>query len=97
MGTVNLPTELLRTFITVIEVASFTRAADILGRTQPAISLQVKRLEQMVGYDLIERVRRQGFWHQWQLKLREILAHLVGFIMRRAVCDASVALRVSFV
>ena len=46
---------------------------------------------------IIQAVRRQGFWHQWQLKLREILAHLVGFIMRRAVCDASVALRVSFV
>ncbi len=42
-------------------------------------------------------VRRQGFWNQWRLKLRECLAHLVGFIMRRAVCDASVALRVSFV
>lgn len=55
MGAVNLSTELLRTFITVIEVASFTRAADILGRTQPAISLQVKRLEHTVGYDLIER------------------------------------------
>src|SRR5680860_279629 len=27
-------------------------------------------------------VRRQGFWNQWQLKLRERLAHLVGFIMR---------------
>jgi len=26
-------------------------------------------------------VRRQGFWNQWQLKLRESLAHLVGFIM----------------
>ena len=28
-------------------------------------------------------VRRQGFWNHWQLKLREILAHLVGYIMRR--------------
>lgn len=55
MGVVNLPTELLRAFVTVIEVASFTRAAEILGRTQPAVSLQVKRLEQTVGYDLIER------------------------------------------
>ena len=26
-------------------------------------------------------VRRQGFWNQWQLKLRESSAHLVGFIM----------------
>ena len=43
------------------------------------------------------RVRRQGFWHQELRKLRECPAHLVGFIMRRAVCDASVALRVSFV
>ena len=42
-------------------------------------------------------VRRQGFWHQELRKLRECPAHLVGFIMRRAVCDASVALRVSFV
>jgi len=55
MGIVNLSTELLRAFITVIEVASFTRAAEILGRTQPAISLQVKRLEETVGYALIER------------------------------------------
>lgn len=55
MSAVNLSTELLRTFITVVEVASFTRAADLLGRTQPAISLQVKRLEETVGYPLIER------------------------------------------
>lgn len=55
MRTVNLPTELLRTFVTVIEVESFTGAADILGRTQPAISLQIQRLEQMVGYALIKR------------------------------------------
>jgi DNA-binding transcriptional LysR family regulator len=53
--TVNLPTELLRTFVTVIEVGSFTRAAELLGRTQPAISLQVQRLEQLVGQTLIRR------------------------------------------
>lgn len=55
MRVTNLSTELLRAFITVVEVASFTRAAEILGRTQPAISLQIKRLEQTVGHDLIER------------------------------------------
>ena len=42
-------------------------------------------------------VRRQSFWNQEQLKLRESLAHLVGLIMRRVVCDASVAFRASFV
>lgn len=55
MAIVNLSTELLRAFLTVVEVASFTRAAEILGRTQPAISLQIKRLEEVVGCDLIER------------------------------------------
>ena len=52
---VNLSTELLRAFITVVEVGSFTRAAEILCRTQPAISLQIKRLEEAVGYPLIAR------------------------------------------
>ena len=53
MRLVNLPTDLLRTFITVIEVKSHTRAANLLNRSQPAISLQIKRLEDLVGYKLI--------------------------------------------
>ena len=56
MKIINLPTDLLRTFVTVVEVKGFTRAADILGRTQPAISLQVQRLEQLIGHKLILRV-----------------------------------------
>ena len=42
-------------------------------------------------------VRRQGFWNHEQRKLKESLAHLIGLIMRRIVCDASDALRVSVV
>ena len=42
-------------------------------------------------------VRRQSFWIQRQLKLRESSPHLVGLIMRRAVCDASAAFRASCV
>ncbi len=45
MRNVNLPTDLLRTFVTVIEVKSFTRAANLLSRSQPAVSLQIKRLD----------------------------------------------------
>ena len=37
-------------------------------------------------------IRCQDFWNQWQLKLRESLPHLVDFIMRHVVFDASVAL-----
>lgn len=58
MRSVNLPTDLLRTFVTVIEVQSFTRAADLLGRSQPAVSLQIKRLEALVGYKLIRQKGR---------------------------------------
>lgn len=59
MGQVNLPTELLRTFVTVIEVDSYTHAAAILRRSQPAISLQMKRLEDLVGQPLILRKGRR--------------------------------------
>jgi DNA-binding transcriptional LysR family regulator len=55
---INLPTELLRTFVTVIEVESYTHAATLLGRTQPAISLQMRRLEDLVGQPLILRKGR---------------------------------------
>lgn len=51
----NLPTDLLRTFVTVAELGGFTRAGDVLGRSQPAISLQVKRLEEMVNMSLFLR------------------------------------------
>jgi len=58
MAIVNLPTDLLRTFVTVIEVKSHTHAADLLNRSQPAVSLQIKRLEGLVGYKLIRQKGR---------------------------------------
>jgi ABC-type uncharacterized transport system substrate-binding protein len=45
----------------------------------------------------LEAVRRQDFWHQMRFKLSESLAHRFDYIMQRACCDASVALRMSFV
>ena len=51
----NLPMDLLRTYVTVVELSSFTAAAELLGRTQPAISLQLKRLEEMLGQSLLIR------------------------------------------
>ncbi|MCP4433718.1 MAG: LysR family transcriptional regulator [Gammaproteobacteria bacterium] len=54
----NLPTDLLRTFVTITDLGSFTRAGDKLGRSQPAISLQIKRLEDMLKTRLYERSSR---------------------------------------
>lgn len=53
MAPVNLPTDLLRTFITVSDLGGFTKAGAALNRTQPAISLQMKRLETLVGCKLL--------------------------------------------
>lgn len=55
----NLPTDLLRSFVTVIELGGFTQAAEWLGRSQPAISLQIKRLEQLVEQTLLIRSGQQ--------------------------------------
>ena len=52
---VNLDLDLLRAFVTVVETASFTRAAEVLGRTQPAISLQIRRLEERLRSPLLDR------------------------------------------
>jgi DNA-binding transcriptional LysR family regulator len=49
--------DLLRAFQAVVETGSFASAAEQLGCTQPAVSLQVKRLENMFGQALVERAR----------------------------------------
>ena len=59
MRAINLPTDLLRAFVTIIDVAGYTRAGEVLGRTQPAISLQMKRLEELVGATLIMHEGRE--------------------------------------
>ena len=54
MTATNLPTDVLRTFLAVIDLGSFTKAGQLLGRTQPAISLQIKRLEDLLGMTLMD-------------------------------------------
>ncbi|MGW5352648.1 LysR family transcriptional regulator [Streptomyces sp. NPDC004031] len=45
-------------FVTVVEADSFTRAAELLHVTQPALSHQIKALERHVGGPLLERLPR---------------------------------------
>jgi DNA-binding transcriptional LysR family regulator len=51
----NVPTDLLRTLTTVVDLSSFTKAAKALGITQPAVSAQIKRLQSLLGYDLLDK------------------------------------------
>jgi DNA-binding transcriptional LysR family regulator len=56
--TARLDSDLLRTFLAVAESGNFTRAAEGVGRTQSAISMQIKRLEEVVGEVLFARGAR---------------------------------------
>ncbi|RUO75317.1 LysR family transcriptional regulator [Idiomarina seosinensis] len=51
----HLSLEALRSFTAVIELGSMTAAGERMGRSQPAISLQLKKLEQQVGVELLTR------------------------------------------
>jgi DNA-binding transcriptional LysR family regulator len=54
----DLPTDLLRTFIAVNDHGGFTRAAEVVHLTQSAVSMQMRRLEEIVGRDLFTRQGR---------------------------------------
>src|SRR3954467_3853858 len=55
MNTPNLDPDLLRAFVAVADHRSFTRAAALLNRTQSAVSMQIKRLEERLGAELFNR------------------------------------------
>src|SRR5579859_2754821 len=49
----------LRIFCSVVEQNSYTRAAETLFMTQPAVSLQIQALERSLQVKLLERVNQQ--------------------------------------
>lgn len=57
---VGIDSELLRTFVAIADLGGFTRAAEAVNRTQSAVSMQMKRLEEdVVQRALFERDGRQ--------------------------------------
>lgn len=54
----NLDTNLLRAFVAVAETQGMTSAGNVLHLTQAAVSQQIKRLEEVLGCELIRRDRR---------------------------------------
>ncbi len=54
----NLPTELLRTFIAIADSGNFSQAAEQVNRTQSAVSMQIKRLEELLDKPLFIRNSR---------------------------------------
>ena len=57
MTTPTLDPDLLEAFVAVADHRSFTRAAATLNRTQSAVSMQIKRLEERLGVALFHRTK----------------------------------------
>jgi DNA-binding transcriptional LysR family regulator len=66
-----MDTRQLAAFCAVVERRSFSQAADRLGVTQPAVSLQVRALEKRLGTQLLDRSGRrveptEAGWHLYR-------------------------------
>lgn len=58
MAALDLEIDLLRSFVAVAKAGSFTAAAEIVGRTQSAVSQKILRLEEILGRRVFERSSR---------------------------------------
>lgn len=61
----NISTDSLRTFVMVVEASGFAKAGDLLGLSQPAVSLQIKRLEDLLGYKLFKKQGQRQVLNQY--------------------------------
>ena len=59
MNLISLDIRMLRSLISVMDTGSITETARRLGRTQPAITLQLQRLEELTGKILFHREARR--------------------------------------
>ncbi|MDR3495431.1 MAG: LysR substrate-binding domain-containing protein [Ancalomicrobiaceae bacterium] len=50
----------LKTFVAIVEQGGFTRAADAVHKTQSAVSMQMRRLEERIGKPIFVRDGRQS-------------------------------------
>jgi DNA-binding transcriptional LysR family regulator len=56
----SLDPDQLRAFVLIAERRSFTQAAALVGRTQSAVSMQIKRLEEVLGQPVFNRGRGES-------------------------------------
>ena len=74
----RLDTDLLRTFLTVARHANVTRGAEALHRTQSAVSIQIKRLEESLAARLFRREPRGVSLTEAGERLRAAAERIVG-------------------
>ncbi len=81
----SLDLDQLRTFVAIAETGSFTRAGDVVFKTQSAVSMQMRRLEERIGKPIFARDGRAS-------RLTEEGERLLGYARRMIrLADETVA------
>lgn len=77
MANINLELSLLRTLVAFADSGSFSLAAQLVGRTQPSVSMQMRRLADLAGNEIFERRGRHitltDFGIKMALQARDML------------------------
>lgn len=76
----KLDSELLRTFLAIAETGSFTNGANRIFRSQSAVSLQIKRLENLLGQTVFHRQARGVELTQTGQTLLPVARQVVGIL-----------------
>lgn len=85
----------LQTFIAVAETGSVTKAAQLLGRSQPSVTRDIQDLESQIGFALLRRVGRRVMLSEegvvFEEEARRVLESLTGLADRtRAIAAGNV-------
>ena len=86
----------LRTFIAIVETGSFTRAAEVVHKTQSAVSMQMKRLEERIERPIFARDGRASKLTEDGQRLLDYARRIVNLNMETiaAFSDAALSGRV---
>lgn len=89
----QLSLDAVRMFVTVHDFGGYAKAGEVIGRSQPAISLQIKKLETQLGKKLFTKSGQRhvlsldGEWFLTQA--RELLALNVDKVLLTSGCWVS--------
>lgn len=91
--TALLDVDQLKTFVAIADTGSFTRAADVVHKTQSAVSMQMKRLEERIGKPIFVRDGRQSKLTEEGERLLDYARRIVKLSAEAvsALADADVA------
>jgi DNA-binding transcriptional LysR family regulator len=79
MNLINLDIRMLRSLMSVVETGSITETARRLGRTQPAITLQLQRLEELTGKAIFIHEGRRLFLTEEGETVLSYARSIIGF------------------